>query len=45
MCKILFGTEPKDYEIYDFVPKNYYRLRFVPSVADEKEINYNPKRV
>ena len=27
MCKITFGAEPKDYEVYDFVLKNYYRLR------------------
>ena len=23
VCKITFGAEPKDYEIYDFVLKNY----------------------
>ena len=38
MCKITFGAEPKDYEIYDFVLKNYYRLKFSPTVAtDVKE--------
>ena len=46
VCKIAFGTQPKDYEIYDFVLKNYYRLRFSPAVAtDVKEICRNPKRV
>ena len=36
----------KDYEIYDFVLKNYYRLRFSPAVAtDVKEAGRNPKRV
>ncbi len=29
VCKITFGAEPKDYEIYDFVLKNYYRLNLV----------------
>ena len=46
VCKVTFGAEPKDYEIYDFVLKNYYRLRFSPAVAtDVKEIGRNPKRV
>ena len=38
VCKVTFGTEPKDYGVYDFGLKNYYRLRFSPAVA-------NPKRV
>ncbi len=39
-------AEPKDYEVYDFVLKNYYRLRFSPAVAtDVKEAGRNPKRV
>ena len=46
VCKVTFGVEPKDYEIYDFVLKNYYRLRFSPAVAtDVKEAGRNPKRV
>ena len=46
VCKVTFGAEPKDYEIYDFVLKNYYRLRFSPAVAAEvKEVGRNPKRV
>ena len=46
VCKVTFGAEPKDYEIYDFVLKNYYRLRFSPAVAtDVKEVGHNPKRV
>lgn len=46
VCKVTFGAEPKDYEIYDFVLKNYYQLRFSPTVATEiKEIGRNPKRV
>ena len=45
-CKVTFGVEPKDYEIYDFVLKNYYQLRFSPAVAiDVKEVGRNPKRV
>lgn len=46
VCKVMFGAEQKDYEIYDFVLKNYYRLRFSPAVAtDVKEASRNPKRV
>ncbi|WP_418751563.1 YjdF family protein [Frisingicoccus sp.] len=46
VCKITFGAEPKDYEIYDFILKNYYRLRFSAAVATEvKEASRNPKRV
>ena len=45
-CKVTFGAEPKDYEIYDFVLKNYYQLRFSPAVAtDVKKTGRNPKRV
>ena len=44
-CKVTFGAEPKDYEIYDFILKNYYRLHFSPAVAtDVKEAARNPKR-
>ncbi len=46
VCKVTFGAEPKDYEICDFVLKNYYRLKFSPAVAtDVKEAGRNPKRV
>ena len=46
VCKVTFGAEPKDYEIYDFVLRNYYRLRFSSAVTtDVKEVGHNPKRV
>ena len=46
VCKVTFGAEPKDYEIYNFVLKNYYRLQFSPAVAiNVKEAGRNPKRV
>jgi hypothetical protein len=47
VCKITFGAEPKDYEVYDFMLENWNRLRFSPSmnaaVVAEKRIN--PKRM
>ena len=43
--KITFGAEPKDYEVYDWLLKNYYRLRFSPAVkAEAKKEHTNPKR-
>lgn len=47
VCKITFGAEPKDYEVYDFMLKNFSDLRFSPSLdasaISEKRIN--PKRM
>jgi hypothetical protein len=47
VCKITFGAEPKDYEVQEFVLRNYYNLRFSPSVVTEKESKerINPKRL
>lgn len=46
VCKVTFGAEPKDYEVYKFLLKNYDRLKFSPAVATVvKEGVRNPKRV
>lgn len=47
VAKVTFGSEPKDGEIYDFLLKNYNRLQFSQSIADEKapEKRINPKRM
>jgi len=47
VCKITFGSEPKDYQVYEYIIKNWYKLRFSPSVtADSKqEVKINPKRL
>lgn len=46
VCRIVFGAEPKDYEILEFLLKNYYKLRFSPAVKTAvKESAQNPKRV
>lgn len=46
VCKVTFGAEAKDYEVYDFVLENYYWLRFSPAVVtDVKEVGRNPKRI
>lgn len=46
VCKVTFGAEPKDYEVWEFVLRYYYQLKFSPSVdvVVKKEVT-NPKRV
>lgn len=45
VCKVTFGAEPKDYEVWDFVLKHYYELKFSPSIQSEvKQTADNPKR-
>ena len=46
-CKITFGAEPKDYEVYGFILKNWHKLRFSPPVdaGEKKEGKMNPKRM
>ncbi|MGE4548994.1 MAG: YjdF family protein [Intestinibacillus sp.] len=46
-CKITFGAEPKDYEVYAFLLKNWGRLQFSPSVGASAlpEKPANPKRM
>jgi hypothetical protein len=47
VCKITFGAEPKDYEVYDYIIKGCNKLRFsqpIETVAiAEKRVN--PKRM
>lgn len=47
VCKITFGAEPKDYEVYELLLKNWNTLRFSPpmEVAAETERRVNPKRM
>ena len=46
VAKVTFGAEPKEYEVYEFVLKYYYRLQFSLAVATVvKENAKNPKRM
>lgn len=46
VAKVTFGAEPKEYEVYEFVNRHYYSLRFSPAVATTvKEAKLNPKRM
>ena len=46
-CKITFGSEPKDYEVYEFLLRNWYALEFSPSIGASAliEKRINPKRM
>lgn len=45
VAKIVFGAEPKDYEVYDFLLKADKRLVFSPAVESKPEkVAGNPKR-
>ena len=46
VCRIVFGAEPKDYDVLSYVLKNYTRLRFSPAVAAAvRQDAANPKRM
>ena len=44
-CQVTFGAEPKDCEVWDFILKHYYELKFSPAIETElKQTAKNPKR-
>ena len=46
VAKVTFGAEPKEYEVQEYIQKNYYSLKFSPAVAAVvKERKRNPKRM
>ncbi len=46
VAKVVFGAEPSDGEVYQWVLENYFLLRFSPAIDGVKEvcIAANPKR-
>ena len=45
VCKVTFGAEPKDYDVWEFILQNYDRMAFSAAVATEtKQTADNPKR-
>lgn len=45
VAKATFGAEPKDYEVWEFILKYYYDLKFSPPIETEVKQNAdNPKR-
>ena len=47
VCKIVFGSEPKDYEVYSYLNECWGNLKFSPPVEASKQIQrkINPKRM
>ena len=46
VAKVTFGTEPKDYEVQEYIQKCYFSLKFSPAVDTVvKDIKRNPKRM
>ena len=45
VCKVTFGAEPKDYEVWEYVLKHYYELKYSPAVeVGTRQRADNPKR-
>ena len=45
VAKVTFGGEPKDYEVLEFINRNYYHLQYSPAVETVvKDTKKNPKR-
>ena len=45
VCKVTFGPEPKDYEVWEYVLQHYYKLEFSPTVqVESRQGADNPKR-
>ncbi|MBU5483362.1 YjdF family protein [Clostridium sp. MSJ-11] len=47
VCRVVFGEEPKDYEIYEFLLKEYRNLKFSSPISTDKieKDKINPKRL
>ncbi|MGM9536987.1 MAG: YjdF family protein [Candidatus Onthomonas sp.] len=46
VCKVTFGKEPRDFEVYELICSGFYRLKFSPPVrAELRPAPKNPKRV
>ena len=47
VCKVVFGAEPRDYDIYELILKDYYNLKFgKPMDAATRHVKHpNPKRM
>lgn len=46
VCKVTFGAEPKDYEVYAYILSHWHRLVFSPAIPSEEpeKRRINPKR-
>jgi hypothetical protein len=48
VSRVVFGAEPKDFEVYDFILREFYNLRFSDPIslesAETNKKKINPKR-
>ena len=45
-CKVTFGAEPKDYEVWDYILHHYYELVFSPAIEIQtRQAADNPKSI
>ncbi|MCR5237984.1 MAG: YjdF family protein [Lachnospiraceae bacterium] len=45
VAKVTFGAEPKEYDVFEYINRNYYHLQFSPAVETViKDTKKNPKR-
>lgn len=50
VSRVVFGAEPKDYEIFEFINRHFYKINFKNSLITDtctnvKDKKINPKRV
>lgn len=47
VCKVTFGAEPRDNEVYEYFLKNWHSLRFSPpqNMGKTVHVKLNPKRL
>ena len=44
-CKVIFGAEPKEYEVWEYILQHYHELVFSPAIETEtRQSADNPKR-
>ena len=44
VLKIVFGPEPKDYQVYEFILKNFHKLRFSNSIPNIRTNDIKEKK-
>ncbi len=45
VCRVTFGSEPRNFQVWEFILRQYANLKFSPAVKTEiKQVANNPKR-
>ena len=45
VCRVTFGSEPRNFQVWEFILRQYANLKFSPAVKTEiKQVADNPKR-